>query len=113
MSQPVLVKVYGGLSPVNDAVFAKLFDACAGSLPQEEEPPLRLEKNLAVLSFEGVCFPIEDFIAELGSVLSPEMSGRIDYLDLENWAMTRYVAEGGKIRSSGASLNNVMDYSGF
>ena len=35
-----------------------------------------------------------------------------DLLDLENWRLTRHLFDQGRIRSSSAPLNNVLDYSG-
>ena len=36
----------------------------------------------------------------------------IDVLDLENWRLIRHVFEQGRIRTSSAPLNNVLDYAG-
>lgn len=114
MSQPILLKVYGNLSPVDSKLFLALKDVCALAMPVDSENgPVSLKGDLFLLSFEGIFFPLEDFIEVLANHLNPRISGKIDYLDLENWTMTRYLVANGEMSGKEASLNHVMDYSGF
>ena len=67
---------------------------------------------MARVSFEGVYFPVDEVLAALARHLRPEHQGKLDVLDLENWRLTRHLFDQGRIRSSSAPLNNVLDYSG-
>lgn len=112
MSQPVLIKVFGNLYPANEAFLQALSPSASLAVPLEPAP-LILNGDLLLISFEGVFFPVEDLIDCLQGLLKPGMEGKIDYLDLENWKMTRYGIKDGKISHSAVGLNHVMDYSGF
>lgn len=112
MSQPVLIKVYGNLFPADETIFKALLASASLAFPLESAP-LSLEGDLLLISFEGVFFPINDLFECLEGLLKPGMAGKVDYLDLENWEMTRYLIEDGKISHNTVGLNHVMDYSGF
>ena len=112
MSQPVLLKVYGGLSPCSTGDLTRLEPICGQALPLEE-PPLTLRGTLLLLSFEGIFFPLDELLQELANLLRPQMRGKIDYLDLENWRLSRYLVHDGVLSSNSVPLNNVLDYSGF
>lgn len=114
MSQPVLVKVYGSFSPIDKNQASVLKDGCALAMPPDPaNSPVSLTHDLCLICFEGVYFPIEDFIQQLEKILKPNMTGKLDYLDLEKWRMSRYILEDGQISVKTASLNQVLDYSGF
>ena len=55
---------------------------------------------------------MEDVVQALREGLTPAMQGKLDYLDLENWRLTRYRLEAGEMRQSTAPLNNVLAFSG-
>lgn len=114
MNQPVLIKVYGNFSPVNRELAFALEEISAGAMPYEPtNPPFSLKGDLCLLAFEGIYFPVDDFIQLLETNLMPQISGKLDYLDLENWRMTRYLLNNGHISANTVSLNHVLDYSGF
>lgn len=114
MSQPVLLKVYGSLYPANEADRAALALACAGRLPcdSEGEEAVVLEGDLLRISFEGLCFPVDEMLAALAARLRPEQQGKLDVLDLEAWRLERHSFLNGRITRSAAPLNNVLDFSG-
>lgn len=112
MSQPVLIKVYGSLFPADEAILQTLLPIASLASPQESAPII-LEGDLLLISFEGVYFPLEDLAECLKGLLKSGMEGKIDFLDIENWKMTRYLIRDGKISHNSVGLNHVMDYSGF
>ncbi len=112
MTQPVLVKVYGNLFPSSQEMFLSLKKSCKFAMPATPSP-LSLKKDLLLLSFEGIFFPVDDFISVLEDLLMPDLNGKVNYLDIENWQMTRYLIGNGQIQKNNVSLNHVMDYSGF
>lgn len=112
MSQPVLLKVYGNFCPANNLLFEHLAKACAKAVSMEQ-PVVFLEGDLLRISFEGIYFPVDEVLKVFQDFSTPDMQGKLDYLDLENWTMSRYIFKNGKISSGSVSLNNVLDYSGF
>lgn len=116
--QPVILKVYGNLYPCPQSFVPGLDAICSNCYPpsdqlSNETPVIYYANELLRISFEGIYFPIEEVLSYLESVLTPSQNGKIDYLDLENWKMTRYLIEDVRIVRHSTSLNNVMDYSGF
>lgn len=113
MPRDPLCKVYGHVYPVTEALHAALEQAVAGALADDpSEAVLCREGDMDRISFEGVYFPEEEVLAALRQHLGPDMQGKLDYLDLENWRMRRHRFVQGRIVSSSAPLNNVLDYSG-
>lgn len=99
-----LVKVYGNLWPVGRKCLQAVQAVCGDAA--------ELEGDLLRISFEGIWFPLEDLLDALAVWLRPDCQGKLDYLDLEAWRMTRYRFVQGKIQSSSRSLNDVLAYSG-
>ncbi|MDR1659869.1 MAG: hypothetical protein LBR94_05955, partial [Desulfovibrio sp.] len=96
MSRRVILKVYGHVLPVTDELYAALDKICAGAITDgRDEPVLRREGEMARISFEGVYFPVDEFLKILAPHLGPEHRGRLDVLDIENWRLTRHVFDGG------------------
>ncbi|MEG6502508.1 MULTISPECIES: hypothetical protein [unclassified Desulfovibrio] len=113
MSRDPLLKVYGHIYPVDREFYDALARACADALPDETDiPVIEMDGDMARFSFEGAYFPVEETLEALAHGLKPEHKGKLDVLDLEGWRLTRHVFEAGRIKSSSASLNNVLDYSG-
>lgn len=113
MNRAPLLKVYGHVYPVTDAFQADLEAACAGAMPDDaDEPVLCREGDMLRISFEGIYFPVDETLEALKRHLRPEHQGKLDVLDLENWRLVRHVFRRGRIGSSSAPLNNVLDYSG-
>lgn len=107
-----MLKVYGNFCPANELLFQKMTGACASAVSLEQ-PVVFLEGDLLRISFEGVYFPVDEVLTVFQDYITLNARGKLDYLDLENWTMTRYIFKNGKISSSSAPLNNVLDYSGF
>lgn len=113
MTRQPLLKVYGHVYPVSQTFFADLAQACVTALPDDaDEPVLTQEGDMARFSFEGSYFPVEEALEALTRHLRPEHQGKLDVLDLENWRLVRHVFARGRVTSSSAPLNNVLDHSG-
>ena len=82
----------------------------AGALSLAEM--LELDKDLLRISYEGVYFPLDEVLAILDQHLTPQSQGKLDYLDLEAWTLTRHRMVGTQWEISRAPLNAVLDYSG-
>lgn len=102
--EQIIVKVYGHVSPASegmlDAVRPIADDAVA------------LEGTMLLVSFEGMYFMIEEFMEALAPHLARGCEGRIDYIEMDAWTLTRFWIKDGLVSSSSASLNQVMAYSG-
>jgi hypothetical protein len=59
MSQPVLLKVYGGFMPASPRLHEALRQIAATALPAENVC-VALDGDMASLSFEGIYFPLEE-----------------------------------------------------
>ncbi len=68
--------------------------------------------GLLRISFEGLYFPLQEVMAALEARLPPQATGRLDYLDLDNWTLTRYERRDGIFVSGTRGLNHVLDHSG-
>lgn len=111
MSQPVLLKIYGALSPMSPELFQNLAEISAQAMPAQDA--VTLKNGMFALSFEGIWFPVEELLETLEQNAEERFHGKIDLLDLEKWQMTRYEFKEGKIGKATVPLNNVLDYSGF
>lgn len=113
MSRQPLLKVYGHIYPIDDALYAALKNACANAMPDEDDiPVLERDGDMARFSFEGTYFPLDDVLAILTAHLRPEHLGKLDVLDMEGWQLIRHTFTQGRIEVHSAPLNNVLDYSG-
>lgn len=115
MSQPILLKVYGNFSPAS-AAFANKLAECGPFAPAltDSAEVIRLEGNLLLISFEGSWFPVDEVVEIIRLWLpgAPNLEGKLDVLDLEEWTLSRYLARNGGLVLKRAPLNNVLDYSG-
>lgn len=107
----ILCKVYAAFSPVTTKELGEMEKAGESAIGSGD-PWLLAEGDLLRISFEGAYFPLEEILEVLKGVLSAEATGKLDYLDMENWTLTRYVYAGGVFSHSERSLNHVMAYSG-
>mgnify|MGYP003590935064 FL=1 len=113
MSRQPLLKVYGHIYPVDNALYAALENACADAMPDEDDiPVLERDGDMARFSFEGTYFPLDEVLAALTAHLRPEHQGKLDVLDMEGWQLMRHTFTQGRIDAHSAPLNNVLDYSG-
>lgn len=111
MREP-LFKVYGHVYPADAVLENALETALADALPDNDDVPL-LERDGDILriSFEGSYFPEEEIVHVLRAAHG-SLEGKLDVLDMENWRLTRHAFQDGRLHSSSAPLNNVLDYSG-
>ena len=84
MSRQPLLKVYGHIYPVDDALYAALEHACADAMPDEDNlPVIERDGDMARVSFEGTYFPLDDVLDVLTTHVRAEHQGKLDVLDLE------------------------------
>ena len=108
----ILVKVYGAFYPAGEACAGAVREAGRGAMGHDE-PWLFDEDGMIRISFEGLYFPLDEVLAALKSALPANAEGKLDYLDLEAWTLTRHVASPGRdFAVSTRSLNHVLDYAG-
>lgn len=107
-----LVKAYGHVYPVGAPLEDALRAALREALPDNDDVPL-LERDgdMLRISFEGGYFPEEEVVSVLRTAPGRTL-GKLDVLDLENWRLTRHAFRDGRLHTSAAPLNNVLDYSG-
>lgn len=109
--QNIVVKVYGFLRPCSAECFG-LLRSSLRVMGSEADEVLNLQGELLNVAYEGAYFPVEDFLAALAPFLEAASIGKVDYLDMEAWRITRYNFENGFITSSSNDLNNALAYSG-
>ena len=95
MSRQPLLKVYGHIYPVDDALYAALEKACADAMPDE-----------------GAYFPLDSVLEALTAHMQTGHQGKLDVLDMEDWRLIRHTFIQGRMDVHSAPLNNVLDYSG-
>lgn len=108
---PVMVKVYGYLRPVSPEQ-VKILQESLASMGGEADDILQLGGTLVNISYEGVFFPIDDFLDAATPLVQSGAIGKVDYIDMEGWSLTRYSFDDGKITKAQRDLNSVMAYSG-
>lgn len=115
MSQPVLVKVYGNFTPAS-LEFAEKLSSCGpfASAMADAGDVVALEGSLLLIFFEGVWFPVDEVVDRVRQWLAEtrNAAGKLDVLDIEEWKLSRYLVQNGKLLLKQAPLNNVLDYSG-
>ncbi len=108
----VLIKVYGHVWPVAPASLEALRPYFPPSEHMEAEEMLSYENDMLRMAFEGIYMDMEEVLHIVRSFLEKDSQGKIDYIDLEAWTLTRHRIENGLMTVSTASLNAVMDHSG-
>lgn len=119
----VLLKVYGAFSPADNSCLASVLQAGEGAIPNtgpDAEPGTGqdaggwafLQGDMLRLSWEGVYFPLEEAVDALARSLPEGAEGRLDYIDLESWTLTRHILRDGAFTASTRSLNHVLDHAG-
>ena len=112
----VELKVYGHIYPATPDLEKDLIVATQSAIQDAislDVPMVDRENDLVRISFEGRYFPVDDVLEIISAQISIDQKGKLDVLDIENWQMTRYLFNDGQITSKKASLNHVLDYSGF
>lgn len=111
----VLVKVYGNIYPAPTSLCTLVQEICrSGCIEADTDIPV-VEHcgDLLRISYEGPYFPLDDLLESLVPRLEAGMQGKIDYIDLEAWTLTRHRIDGLTLHVTSAPLNNVMDYAGL
>ena len=113
----VIAKTYAAFSPAHEA--CRLAVREAGTTALGVDPWLFLEGDILRIEWEGVYFPLDEVLQALNNCLPPDAEGKLDYLDLEAWTLTRHVlsqnTEAGprnRFSITTRSLNYVLAYSG-
>ena len=106
----VLAKVYAAFSPADAACLGPVERAGKSALGHEA-PWLFLDGDLLRISWEGMYFPLDEVLEALAAHLPPDARGKLDYLNLEEWTLTRHIYDGA-FSASTRSLNHVLAYSG-
>ena len=110
MTRP-LAKVYAAFFPADPVILAAVEKAGQGALGHES-PWIFLEGNVLRIAWEGLYFPLEEVLQALAVTLARNAEGKLDYIDLENWTLSRYTHHAAGFHSSTRGLNHVLDYSG-
>ncbi len=106
MRGPAL-KVYGYLEPVPEALYVAVKNALtAGFVPEDA---LLYSPPCLSFAYEGEYFPLEDVLACIEPMLDGSARGKLDYIDMEAWQLTRHFFQNGHIVVRSAGLNHVMD----
>ena len=113
-----IVKVYAGFSPAHEACRLSVEEAGKTALGTDM-PWLFLEGGILRITWEGIYFPLDEVLQALCACLPPDAEGKLDYLDLEAWALTRHTllagikaGQYGRFGVATRSLNHVLAYSG-
>ncbi len=110
-----IAKVYAAFFPADNSVLSIVQKA--GETALGSSPWLLLEGDILCIDWEGIFFPVDEVLEALQCALPPNGQGKLDYLDLEAWTLTRHVfqrhgEEDGVFSSATRGLNHVLEYSG-
>ncbi len=105
--RPVVVKVYGNLSPVNEECYKEAVQITeAWNLYDVVE----LNKDLLLFSYEGEYFPCDEIVEVLKSYHNTETQGKLDCINLEEWTLSRHFFNKNEpYRTNTASLDHAID----
>jgi hypothetical protein len=113
----VIAKTYAAFFPAHEV--CRLAVQEAGTAALGADPWLFLEGGILRIAWEGIYFPLDEVLQALNSCLPPDAEGKLDYLDLEAWTLTRHVllqdTEAGtrdRFAITTRGLNHVLAYSG-
>ncbi len=112
MSYNVIIKVYGHVWPIDPQCLEALKPHFPASEYLDADEMLVHENDMLRMAFEGIYLDMEEVLTIVHRFLQPTSQGKIDYIDLDAWTLTRHRIEHGLMTVSTASLNTVMDYSG-
>lgn len=107
----ILVKVYGSLQPAPPGVLENLARSC-GQFWGDVQEAFTLDGDLLRIAYEGIYFPLDEVLAVLAPLAESGASGKLDYLDLDAWAIERREFKDGRLLYSRRGLNNVLEFSG-
>lgn len=115
MASQAPIKVYASFSPAPQGAADPIAEAMQPAVADRtgaDENGVFQEGALLRISFEGLYFPLEDVLEKLAQTLAREAEGKLDYLDMEEWTLTRHVLKNGVFSQSRRSLNHVLSWSG-
>ena len=110
----IAVKVYASFYPLAPAEAEALGDALDGLAPlvMGDASAVFREGDMVRISYEGLYYPVDDALDVLERLLPATAQGRLDFIDMEGWTITRHVYAGGKRTGNIRNLNDVLDHSG-
>ena len=106
------VKAYGNLHPADGRALQALeavFDSWGLTVELELAGS---NGDLLRLGFEGVFFLYYDAVEAIRPFLTPASTGKLDILNFEDWTLTRYTFDAGRLCRGQRDLNQVLEYSG-
>ena len=113
-----IAKTYAAFSPAHEACCLAVEEAGRTALGMDA-PWLFLEGDMLQIAWEGIYFPLDEVLQALNVCLPPDAEGKLDYLDLEAWTLTRHIllqgteaGQQGRFSIATRSLNHVLDHSG-
>ena len=107
------IKVYAAFFPASASALAAVKKAGEPALGHDDADWLFLEGEILRISWEGVYFPLEEVLAAFSNALLKNAEGRLDYLDMEEWSLTRHLKSAEGFQSSTRDLNQILEYSGY
>lgn len=112
----VLQKVYAALAPAGPELEERLrliiagaqrAGFCPGANPEDI---IALQGDTLLISYEGMAFPLEEVLTALEG---QKLTGKLDFLDLEAWTLTRHLWKEGQLTVRKGDLNAAMERNGF
>ncbi|THB68925.1 MAG: hypothetical protein D6E12_05655 [Desulfovibrio sp.] len=100
------IRVYAELSGLT----AEACQTLAGSYPFED---VSCKDGEAELEFEGVYFPVEEFVEEAAQVLGKDGTGTVDVIDHGEWTFTRYRIKYGEWTFKTRQVDDSLDKYAF
>lgn len=106
-----LIKVYAAFFPAGLPCRQAVEKAATEALGSQEDW-LFLEGDILRISWEGIYFSLDEVLDALRRNLPEKAQGKLDYIDLEDWTLARYIFDMGAFSVSTRSLNHILEYSG-
>jgi len=103
----VLVKTYASICPASDGLYSAMRTLLED---WHVEEALSRRGDTMLISYEGIYFPAEQAAQIIGAHLDNKSEGKLDYLDLENWQLHRYLILGRHLAYRNASLDLSLEY---
>ena len=69
-----------------------------------------LQGDTLVFSYEGLAFPLDEVLEALRG---ESLTGKLDFLDLEAWTLTRHFWDKGRVTVRKGGLNAALERKGF
>ena len=69
----------------------------------------RFQDESLELEYEGLFFPIDDFVDSVMELLPPEAEARIDYIDNDDWTITRHTLSDGELTTAHRNIDDMLE----